>query len=43
MQQFNLWWQRRSKAEVAAYSIACVLLIFVTGIEIGRALYQATH
>ena len=43
MQQFNLWWRDRSKAEVAGYSIACVIFIFVAGIDIGRAIYQATH
>jgi hypothetical protein len=43
MEQFNLWWGSRSKAEVAACSIACLVFIFVAAIDIGRALYQATH
>jgi hypothetical protein len=43
MEQFSLWWERRSKAEAAACSMACLIFIFVAGIDIGRALYQATH
>ena len=43
MQQFALWWGRRSKVEVVTYSIACLIFIFVAGIDIGRAIYQATH
>jgi len=43
MQDFNAWWQGRSKREVILMVAALYLLIFVAGIDIGRALYQATH
>jgi hypothetical protein len=43
MQTFDNWWQRRSKSERALASIACLVLILLAGIDIGRTLYQATH
>ena len=43
MQDFYVWWQQRSKAEVITMIIALYSLIFAAGIDIGRALYQATH
>ena len=43
MQDFQNWWQQRSKSENAIYMMACIVLIFTAGIDSGRALYQATH
>jgi hypothetical protein len=43
MQKFEDWWQRRSKHEVVALTVACYVLIALASIDIGRALYQATH
>jgi hypothetical protein len=43
MEQFNVWWERRSKAEAIACWTVCLVFIFVAAIDIGRALYQATH
>ena len=43
MQSFELWWKQHSKAEASVMTIACLILIFAAGIDIGRALFQATH
>ena len=43
MDDLTTWWEARTKGEHAAASIVCVVFIFVAGIEIGRALYDATH
>ena len=41
MQSLEHWWQQRSKAEIAALTIACYVLIALGSIDIGRAIYQA--
>jgi hypothetical protein len=43
MQGLEKWWHQRSKGEIAVLTIACYVLIALGSIEIGRALYQATH
>jgi hypothetical protein len=43
MQDLHDWWQRRTKGERALANVACLLFILLAGIDIGRALHQATH
>ena len=43
MEDFNAWWQGRSKREAIVMILTLYVLIFAAGIDIGRALYQATH
>jgi hypothetical protein len=43
MKDINVWLQGTSKAEQALASLACLALILLGGIEIGRTLYQAAH
>ena len=43
MQDFTTWWSERSTGERIGYTIAVWTLTFWGGIEIGRALFQATH
>ena len=43
MEEFNDWWRHRSKAEAVTMTIACLIFILLAGVDIGRALYQATH
>lgn len=43
METFSAWWQARSDGERTAAAIACLAFIFLAGIDIGRALFEATH
>lgn len=43
MQGVYVWWNERTKAERRGYMVGCWMLTFWGGIEVGRALFQATH
>ena len=43
MQNLDTWWNQRSKRDIVALTIACYVLIALGSVDIGRALYQATH
>lgn len=43
MQNFGRWWQKRSKGEIIALTIACYVFIALASMDIGRALYRVFH